>query len=59
MPLPTVCPVSPDAIFEALSHDKKAEGKFINAIFVEKIGTFEEKKITPEALLALAREVYL
>ena len=57
--LPTVSPVSPDAVFEALLHDKKAEGKFINAIFVEKIGTFEEKKMTPEALLSLAREVYL
>ena len=57
--LPTVCPVASDGIFEALSHDKKAEGKFINAIFVNKIGSYEEKKITPEALLSLAREVYL
>jgi len=57
--LPTVSPVAPDSIFEALSHDKKAEGKFINAIFVNEIGTYEEKKIMPEELLTLAREVYL
>lgn len=39
--LPTSCDVNPDAVWEALSHDKKLSGDTITVIYAEKAGSFE------------------
>lgn len=56
--LPTACPVKADDISRAMCHDKKAEGDLINAVFVEEIGTHEQRKVTVSELIARAREVF-
>ncbi len=44
--LPTKTDVSPEKLLEVLSHDKKADGDVINAVFVNETGSFEMKKVT-------------
>lgn len=44
--LPTKTDASPEKLLEVLSHDKKADGDVINAVFVNGIGSFEIKKVT-------------
>lgn len=44
--LPTKTDVSPEKLLEVLSHDKKADGDVINAVFVNEPGSFEMKKVT-------------
>ena len=56
--LPTDCSVDANDIYRAVCHDKKAEGDLINAVFVEEIGTHEQRKVTAAELTALAREVF-
>ena len=42
--------VDAEKIISAIGHDKKAETEFVNAIFVEEIGTYEIKKVSYEEL---------
>jgi 3-dehydroquinate synthase len=43
--LPTAVSGDLDRILEALSHDKKADGKDIAVVTVPQVGTFEIKKL--------------
>ncbi len=38
-------------LLAALRHDKKAEGETINTVYVDRVGSFEMKKQTPEQLV--------
>lgn len=46
--LPTDTDIAPERLYEVLLHDKKADGGFINAVFVNEIGTYEIKKMPIE-----------
>ncbi len=46
--LPTEFPLEKDKIYEAIAHDKKAEGGDITVITVPEIGKFQMQKITLE-----------
>ena len=39
--LPTSCTADPDAVWEAISHDKKRSGKTITVVYAPKAGCFE------------------
>ncbi len=58
MGLPTVYEGSIDTAIEYASHDKKAVGNKIEAIFVENIGSFLAKGVTAQELLSLSRTAY-
>jgi len=47
--LPTACDVDADAVWAALTHDKKASGDSITVIYVPKAGTFEMQKLPLDA----------
>ena len=44
--LPTKCEIDADEIIEIISHDKKKSGDKVSVIWVEKIGSFEIRKMT-------------
>ena len=50
--LPVRCDAEVSRVMQAVHHDKKASGKTITAIRVERAGTFTEQKMTPEELAA-------
>lgn len=56
--LPTECPLEAEKIEKAMRHDKKAEDNLINAIFVEEIGSYDQRKVTVGELTARTREVF-
>lgn len=43
--LPTVCEIDADKIIELIAHDKKKSGDSVSVIWVEKIGSFEIRKM--------------
>ena len=47
-----------DKAIELSSHDKKAVGNSIEAVFVDKIGSFYFKRVTVDELYGLAKEAY-
>lgn len=48
--LPTACDADPDKVMRAVLHDKKMYAGKARAIFVEKVGSFTERELTPEEL---------
>ena len=48
--LPTACDSDPDKVMRAVLHDKKMYAGKARAIFVEKVGSFTERELTPEEL---------
>ncbi|MBR7162327.1 MAG: 3-dehydroquinate synthase, partial [Clostridia bacterium] len=44
--LPTSLSFNPERIYEAVTHDKKADGDQIHFIYVAEIGSYEMKKAT-------------
>ncbi|MBR6800497.1 MAG: 3-dehydroquinate synthase [Eubacteriaceae bacterium] len=44
--LPSEFPVSPDSLIDICRHDKKCSGDDITIVYVDKIGSFELRKIT-------------
>ena len=48
--LPTVCQVDPDAVWQAMSHDKKLSGSTITVVYAEKAGSFELRSMPMEDL---------
>ena len=54
--LPTKSPVPAEKLNEAMSHDKKVDGSFINAVFVPEAGEFEIKKLKFEDFANLIKE---
>ena len=50
--LPTRCAVSPDRVMAAVCHDKKMTGGKITAVWVDQIGSFSFRPMTPEELRA-------
>ena len=56
--LPTELPLSADGILSALRHDKKANSKGVNAVFVDEIGSFRLEFIDFEKLDKLIKGVY-
>lgn len=57
--LPTDISFSSDELLSALRHDKKANGKGVNAVYVNEIGSFEFKFLTFSELDEVIREAYL
>lgn len=57
--LPTTIDAGDKAILEALRHDKKAEAKGINVVYVDKIGSFDFKLIEYRELDSLIEEAYI
>lgn len=55
--LPTEYDFTRDEIIEAMSHDKKADGGAINAVFVSGIGSFEMRRITESEMKELLTKV--
>lgn len=56
--LPTECPFAPGGLLPFLSHDKKKQGDEITYVWVDRIGSYELRRATPEALCrGLAGEV--
>ena len=51
--LPTRDPFDPDTLLSYIIHDKKASGSGITCVFVEKIGSFEFRKLSPEQIREL------
>ncbi len=56
--LPTELPLSADEILSALRHDKKADSKGVNAVFVDEIGSFRLEFIDFEKLDELVKGAY-
>jgi len=48
--LPTVCQADPDAVWQAMSHDKKLSGDTIIVVFAEKAGSFQLRAMPMEDL---------
>ena len=44
--LPTDLTFDADRVYEAVTHDKKADGDMINVIYVPEIGSYEMKKVS-------------
>ena len=43
--LPVTCSMEPEAVYQAIAHDKKAEGGMIRIICCDRIGSYEIKKV--------------
>ncbi len=56
--LPTELPVSAEDILSALRHDKKATSNGVNAVFVNKIGSFEFKFVEFKELDKMIKGAY-
>ncbi len=56
--LPTACGADVKQVMQAVLHDKKAYGKTITAIRVEKAGSFIEQQMTPDELEEAYTAVY-
>ncbi len=54
--LPSRSPVPAEKLTEAMSHDKKVDGTFINAVFVPEAGKSEMKKLKFEDFANLIKE---
>ena len=54
--LPTACEEAADAVARAAMHDKKADGGYINAVFVNSVGSFEIKKLRSDELLQIMKD---
>ena len=48
--LPTACQVDADAVWQAMSHDKKLSGDTITVVYAETVGSFELRSMPMEAL---------
>ncbi len=48
--LPTACNVDPDAVWEAMRHDKKLSGDNITVVYAEKAGSYELRTLPLSAL---------
>jgi 3-dehydroquinate synthase len=48
--LPTSCGADPDRVMRAVLHDKKSFAGKIRAVFVDRIGSFTERELSPEEL---------
>ena len=51
--LPTCISLDPDAVMQAMLHDKKMQQGGVTAVFVDEVGTFRLQKTAPETLRAL------
>ena len=54
--LPTRDPFDPDTLLSYIVHDKKASGREITCVFVEEIGRFEFRKLSPEQIRDLIQK---
>lgn len=54
--LPVSTDIAPEKLYEVLLHDKKADGGYINAVFVNSIGSFEIKKLRSDELLQIMKD---
>ena len=43
--LPTACSVDPEAVWEAMSHDKKRSGDAITVVYCQEAGSFQLQEI--------------
>lgn len=48
--LPTTCTADPEAVWQAMSHDKKLSGDTITVVYAEKAGSFQLQSIPMEDL---------
>lgn len=54
--LPVSTDIAPEKLYEVLLHDKKADGGYINAVFVNSAGSFEIKKLRSDELLQIMKD---
>lgn len=54
--LPSSTDIAPEKLYEVLLHDKKADGGYINAVFVNSVGSFEIKKLRSDELLQIMKD---
>ena len=54
--LPTDCTLSKENVLNAITHDKKAEGKGVTAVIVDEIGSFRFETLSREAFAARIAE---
>lgn len=54
--LPVSTDIAPEKLYEVLLHDKKADGGYINAVFVNSVGSFEIKKLRSDELLQIMKD---
>lgn len=54
--LPVLTDIAPEKLYEVLLHDKKADGGYINAVFVNSVGSFEIKKLRSDELLQIMKD---
>lgn len=57
--MPTRIKADREKIISAVCHDKKMQGKTIDAVFVDRIGSFEIRKATPEELSEKLSEILI
>lgn len=57
--LPTDISFSSDALLSALRHDKKADSKGVNVVYVKEIGSFEFKALAYDELDEIIKEAYI
>lgn len=54
--LPTKCEIDAEKIIEHIAHDKKKSGDFVSVIWVEKIGSYEIRKMDLASLLEVIKK---
>lgn len=57
--IPTKIKADKEKIISAVCHDKKMQGETISAVFVDRIGSFEIRKATPEELSERLSEILI
>ncbi len=57
--IPTKIKADREKIISAVCHDKKMQGETISAVFVDRIGSFEIRKATPEELSERLSEILI
>ena len=56
--LPTDLYFDADRVFEAVTHDKKADGDKIHVIYAPEIGSYEMKKVTLKEFRQTVKEAF-
>ena len=56
--LPTVCGADPGSVMQAVLHDKKMYAGKARAVFVEEVGSFTERELTPDELRSLYTDYF-
>ena len=56
--LPVTCSADPERVMQAVVHDKKLYAGKVHTIFVEEVGSFTERDLSPEELKSLYQQYF-